>query len=168
MATPDAATSHTVLPPTDPGDRLAVVAHALDAMGKGRADDAGPPRPAAVLVGPDGDRIELPDELYEVLRHAARQLLGGRGVTISPHDQVLTTQEAADMLGVSRPTLVKLLEDGEIPYSQPGRHRRVKLADLAAYQERAKVRRRSLLREMTRDAEADGLYETGGGFVPTR
>ena len=59
-----------------------------------------------------------------------------RLITLVPRTQRLTTQEAADFLGVSRPTLVKLLEDGKIPYEQPGRHRRILFTDLLAYLER--------------------------------
>src|SRR5450755_3095236 len=58
-------------------------------------------------------------------------------ITVAPHQIVLSTSEAASLLGVSRPTLVRLLESGEIPFDKPGRHRRVRLADLLAYQQRA-------------------------------
>ncbi|PZA22567.1 hypothetical protein DMO24_04385 [Modestobacter versicolor] len=74
--------------------------------------------------------------MLEVLRLAATALAEGRPVTLSCHEPVLSTQEAADLLGVSRPTLVRLLDSGVIPYDQPRRHRRVQLADLLAYQER--------------------------------
>jgi excisionase family DNA binding protein len=67
----------------------------------------------------------------------------GLAITIAPHQMILSTSEAADILGVSRPTLVRLLEAGEIPFLQPVRHRRVRLADLLAYHARA---RRSLSR----------------------
>ena len=67
---------------------------------------------------------------------AAAALAEGRPVTLSCHEPVLSTQEAADLLGVSRPTLVRLLDQGVIPYAQPRRHRRVQLADLLAYQQR--------------------------------
>lgn len=132
--------------------------------------DHGPVPAPARLIGPDGDEIELPDELYAVLRDAVHTLLGGRGITIAPHTALLSTQAAADLLGISRPTLVKLLEDGEIPYERSGRrrHRRVRLAGLEAYRQRARHSRKKALRELTQDAEKDGLYETGTGFVATR
>src|SRR5262245_42357433 len=94
---------HTVLPPArnDPG--LADLATAL----RGRR---------AGLVGPDGTRLRLPDEVYLVLRNVVDALSQGLAITIAPHNTQLTTQEAADLLGISRPTLVRLLEDGEIPF----------------------------------------------------
>ncbi|MFD1046517.1 helix-turn-helix domain-containing protein [Kibdelosporangium lantanae] len=72
---------------------------------------------------------------------------------------MLTTSEAAQVLGVSRPTLVRLLEAGEIPFEQPNRHRRVRLVDLLAYQERAQRARGAGLDEMVRAGEEDGLYD---------
>ena len=128
------------------------------------------PAAHARLTGPDGEEIELPDELYEVIRAATHALLAGRGVSIAPLTALLTTQEAADRIGISRPTLVKLLEGGEIPFEQSGhrRHRRIRLADVEAYRERARQSRRKALRELTQDADNDGLYETGTGFVDTR
>jgi excisionase family DNA binding protein len=72
---------------------------------------------------------------------------------------VLTTGEAAQLLGVSRPTLVRLLASGEVPFEQLGRHRRVRLADLIAYQARARRARAASLDEMVRSSEDAGLYD---------
>jgi excisionase family DNA binding protein len=71
----------------------------------------------------------------------------------------LTTSQAAHILGISRPTLVRLLESGEIPYEQPARHRRVRLADILAYQQRARRARATALDEMVRISEEAGLYD---------
>jgi excisionase family DNA binding protein len=157
---------HQTLLPPEPGTAMArelAVAHAFFAAQRSST------RPAR-LVGPAGDSIDLPDGLYTVLRGAVDALLSGQGVTIAPTTALLSTQEAADLLGVSRPTLVKLLEDGEIPFEQSGRrrHRRVRLADVEAYRRRSRQSRRKALREITQDADEDGLYDTGSGFVATR
>jgi excisionase family DNA binding protein len=82
----------------------------------------------------------------------------GKVITLVPRTQRLTTQEAADFLGVSRPTLVKLLEEGKIPYDQPGRHRRLMFTDLLAYAERQRADGRAALGQMTEDASEAGLY----------
>ena len=63
------------------------------------------------------------------------------------------------MLGISRPTLVRLLERDEIPYEQPGRHRRVKLADVLAYRDRTHVAAVDRLDALTAEASSDGLYD---------
>ena len=65
----------------------------------------------------------------------------------------LTTQQAADYLGISRPHLIKLLEGGEIPYRKVGTHRRVYFRDLKAYRDNVKAKRRETLSELVRDAE---------------
>jgi excisionase family DNA binding protein len=64
------------------------------------------------------------------LVEAIRALAYGYAVTTAPQNTTLTTQLAADLLGVSRPTLTKLLDEGKIPHSRPDSHRRIKLADL--------------------------------------
>lgn len=108
------------------------------------------------LIGPDGIHLELPGEIFEVLREVVAALSQGLAITVAPHQTVLSTREAAQLIGVSRPTLVRLLESGEIPFGKPGRHRRVRLADLLAYQQRSRRRRATLLDEMVAGAEQAG------------
>jgi excisionase family DNA binding protein len=105
-------------------------------------------------------------QLRDVLAHATRVL--SKGQALEPLDAVLSTQEAADELGVSRPTLVKLLESGEITFTKPGRHRRVQLKDLRDYQQRVRQRRREQLDAMEREAAEDNAYTTINGFTETR
>ncbi len=116
----------------------------------------------------DGQSFPLTPELRDVLTHAAHALIEGQAVTLEPQRVVLSTQEAADLLGVSRPTLVKLLEAGAISYTQPGRHRRVKLADLLAYQQQIRHQRRNMLDAMNAEAAADDAYGRLGEFGETR
>jgi len=111
-----------------------------------------------LLLGPDGEQVPLPEEVYQVLAGVVEAMREGKVITLVPRTQRLTTQEAADFLGVSRPTLVKLLEDGKIPYEQPGRHRRILFTDLLAYTERQHADRRAALDRMTEDASQAGIY----------
>lgn len=121
-------------------------------------------RPA--LVGADGSRVELPDALHAVLKQVAEALSAGMGVTVAPQNARLTTQEAADFLGMSRPTVVRLLESGAIPMTKPGRHRYVELRHLLDYQESLRRERREALAQMAREAEEAGLYEATDGLPP--
>jgi excisionase family DNA binding protein len=77
-----------------------------------------------VLVSPAGERVELPVSVFEVLKEAVGFMSHGRGITVFPDDQVVTTQQAADVLGMSRPFLVKLLEHGAIAFHRVGNQRR--------------------------------------------
>ncbi|WP_354480233.1 helix-turn-helix domain-containing protein [Marisediminicola sp. UYEF4] len=72
----------------------------------------------------------------------------GLPVSIAPRSKTLTTQQAADLLGISRPTLVKLLDDGRIPFERVGTHRRVLLVDLMDYRERRRDEQYDALEEM--------------------
>ena len=112
----------------------------------------------ALLLGPDGEQVPLPEEVYQVLVEVVDAMREGKAITLVPRTQRLTTQEAADFLGISRPTLVKFLEDGKIPYDQPGRHRRILFTDLLSYQERQREDRRAALDRMTEDASEAGIY----------
>jgi excisionase family DNA binding protein len=111
-----------------------------------------------LLLGPDGEQVPLPEEVYRLVVEVVEAMREGKVITLVPRTQRLTTQEAADFLGVSRPTMVKLLEDGKIPYEQPGRHRRVLFTDLLAYTERQHAERRAALDRMTEEASEAGLY----------
>ncbi len=112
-----------------------------------------------LLVGEDGEQMPLPLEVNRVLQHAVEALRKGKAVHVAPQNLVLTTQEAADLLDVSRPTLVKLLDAGAIPFDQPNRHRRVRLDDVLEYRARRHAAQRAALDELTAEASALGLYE---------
>lgn len=154
MTTP--TLERTVLPPSESMGALAEV------FGTFGAD------PATTLTGPNGERLELPAEVFDVLRDIVAAMAAGQAITIAPVHQRLTTQEAADLLGVSRPTVVKLLESGAIPFEQPGRHRRVRLVDVLAYRSRAAAERRRALDRMVEIADEADLYELTAAPKRTR
>ena len=111
-----------------------------------------------------GNRREpLPPELRDLLAEVVQAMRRGQAVSFAPLGQQLTTQQAADLLGVSRPTLIKILESGRIPYEQPGRHRRLRLSDVLSYQEQRRAEQRDALRELARDAQEAGLYDESPG-----
>jgi excisionase family DNA binding protein len=112
-----------------------------------------------LLLGPDGEQVPLPAEVYRVLRQAVEVMRDGKATLVAPQGMLLTTQEAADFLGISRPTLVKLLEDGAIPFEKPNRHRRVRLQDLVDFRTRQRSDRRAALDQMTEEASELGLYD---------
>ncbi|WP_311519482.1 helix-turn-helix domain-containing protein [uncultured Actinomyces sp.] len=115
----------------------------------------------ALLLGPDGERLELPEQVYKSLIDVVNAMKNRQAIAIVPIDKKLTTQAAADFLGISRPTLIKQLESGEIPYEKlPGsRHRRILLTDLLKYEDDQRKMREEIFRQMVNDAEEDGLYD---------
>ena len=83
----------------------------------------------------------------------------GHSITILHYDHELTTQQAAELLGVSRPYFVSVLEAGKVAYHMVGTHRRVYMRDLLAYKERRDTLRHEHLRELRRVSESLGLYD---------
>lgn len=112
----------------------------------------------AVLTGPDGRAHDVPGPVHEVFLAVLAALGEGRAATVSIHGAELTTQQVADILGVSRPTVVRLLDSGEIPSTRPNRHRRVRLEDVVEYRARGVRDRRAALADMVKITEDLGLY----------
>jgi excisionase family DNA binding protein len=118
------------------------------------------------VVVPGKAPVRLPAGLLRVLSTAAQAFADGKDVVVGSQDTYLTTQEAADFLGVSRPTMVKLLEAGEVPFERPNSHRRVRLGDLASYEQAERLRRRAVLDEMA--DEFSDLSRQPESFTATR
>jgi len=111
------------------------------------------------LVGQDGQTILLSAALYEVLRQAALVLVQDEAVAIVPVHKLLTTNDAADILNISRPSLIQILERGELPYMMVGTHRRIRFGDLLSYKEARDARRRAALDRLVEQSEELGLYD---------
>ncbi len=105
------------------------------------------------------ESIVLPASSLALFNSILEAMAAGHGIMIYPQLAELTTVEAADMLNVSRPYLIKLLEAGDIPYHKVGRHRRIRLDDLMNYKERIDRDREAILDQMVREAEELGLYD---------
>lgn len=106
------------------------------------------------------ERIKIPRSALQLLADILKEMGKGRIVSVVPIATEMTTQAAAELLGCSRPHLVKLLEAGDIPYTKVGKHRRVMFEDVVAYKEKAKAEQKALLIEMMQDDEESGLYDT--------
>lgn len=111
------------------------------------------------LAGDKGEQVELPAPLYTSLMHILRLMQEGRPVAMVPEDEEVSTQGAADVLGVSRQHLVDLLEDGAIPFHKVGTHRRVKIHHLLAYRKNRETARRDALNRLSKDVDDAGLYD---------
>ncbi|BDI16152.1 hypothetical protein ANSO36C_19540 [Nostoc cf. commune SO-36] len=103
--------------------------------------------------------MTIPDSVSRVLRQVVQAMASGKTVTIVTHNPELTTQQAADFLNVSRPYLIKLLEQSELPYVMVGTHRRVKFEDLTKYKQQRDIKRRQLLDELIAESQELGFYE---------
>lgn len=119
----------------------------------------------STISGGSGKRLDVPRPLHELLLRALPEIEEGRKVTLVLEDREVTTQTAAEFLGVSRPFLVKLLEDGKIPYRKVGAHRRIAFKDLLSFAQHRRRTRKAALSELTRAAERAGVYDRAAEHV---
>ena len=144
----------TVLPPKEPLDELngLLTAASSDSI---------------AVSAPDGEHLALPREVFEALGEVVKAMADGQAVMIAPVRRLLTTQEAADLLGIGRQAFIKLLDSGEMPCERPGR-RRVRLVDVLEYRRRRSEQRRESLDRMVEIAESSGMYELTAAPISTR
>ncbi|MEJ7830564.1 MAG: excisionase family DNA-binding protein [Segetibacter sp.] len=101
----------------------------------------------------NGEFLQIPRKALTLLFEILSNMAQGKSITLIPSDTEVSTQQAADMLKVSRPHLVKLLEEGEIPFKKVGTHRRIELKDLITYERKFKENRNEKLDFLAKQAQ---------------
>jgi excisionase family DNA binding protein len=114
---------------------------------------------APALIGPDRKSIPLPESIHNILLQVLGYLRQGKGVSVIPVMQELTTQQAANLLGMSRPFLIELLNHGDIPFHKTGTHRRVYRKDVLDYQAKRDANRKHILAAIAKRAVVEGDYD---------
>ncbi|MBC7462491.1 MAG: helix-turn-helix domain-containing protein [Thermoleophilia bacterium] len=125
--------------------------HSAEARGGGMATTR--------LIGPDGAEVQLPASAFKALKLVAGWMAAGRTINLVPSGTMLTTQDVADMLGVSRTHVVNLLNAGAIPFEQPGVHRKIRIEDVMAYRRERAAHRAAGLSKIARLSE-----DSAGGY----
>ncbi len=106
------------------------------------------------------EKIRIPLNALKLLAKILEETSKGRLVSIVPIATEMTTQAAAELLGCSRPHLIKLLESGEIQFTKVGKHRRIRYEDIIKYKKELKARQKQLLIDMMKSDEELGLYDS--------
>ena len=118
-----------------------------------------PAAPRCELRGPKGEAIPLPASVFYLLKQVVDVMAQGDAITIVPVGRELTTQQAADLLNISRQYLVRLLEDRKIPFRRTGKHRRLKIEDVLAFKAKRDLDRKAVLDELAEMSQEFGGYE---------
>ena len=103
------------------------------------------------------ETVELPAAAVKLLAAILEEMAAGRAVAVAPREAELTTQQAADFLNVSRPFLIRLLDEKKIPFRRVGAHRRIRFEDVARYKESIDAERRKVLDALAAEAQELGL-----------
>lgn len=133
---------------------MKALAKALDAISHAKTKAR-----ACELVGPKGERIAIPESVFYVLVRVAEVLARGDSITVVPTEKAVTTQQGADLLNVSRQYLVRLLDEGRIPFSKTGKHRRVRMDDLLRFKAKRDDGRKKALDELSALSEGYDGYD---------
>lgn len=104
-----------------------------------------------------GETISVPASAFRLLVDILSEMSKGNAITVIPTKAELTTQQAADLLNVSRPFLVGLLEQGEIPFKKVGTHRRIEFSELLKFKEKRDEKRASILDKLASDAQEQNM-----------
>jgi excisionase family DNA binding protein len=115
---------------------------------------------AEIEIEETGEKIKLPVKALKLLGEILKAMSEGRPVSIVPIATEVTTQTAAELLGCSRPYLVKLLEEGKIEYTKVGKHRRIKYEDVIRYKQKMKEEQKKHLIDIMNADEELGLYDS--------
>ena len=120
------------------------------------------PRPLrCTFIGANpNETVELPVEVYRVLRQVVEAMRQGLAVTVAPQSLTMTTQQAADLLGISRPTLIRRLDEGLLPFERVGTHRKILLRDVLKYREERREQQYEALARMGDYSDDDDIQET--------
>jgi excisionase family DNA binding protein len=109
--------------------------------------------------GSDIARLEVPPATLRLLSQILALMARQQTFVLYPESSELTTKQAAEVLGVSRPFLIRVLEAGDIPFRKVGRHRRVLMKDVLAYKKTMQVKSRAALDELVKLSEEMGGYD---------
>lgn len=140
--------------PAEQHEEVVALFHLLDRLARDRGATV------CRVVGPGGESMPIPDTVLFALERVTELLGRGDAITVVPVGKALTTQQAADILNVSRQYLVRLLDERRIPCTKTGKHRRVLVTDLIAFKrERDRERRAALDKLTTLSEELAGYSE---------
>jgi excisionase family DNA binding protein len=131
------------------------LAHLLDGLRPRDGKTARTSEPVKIEIRLDGEKeiVALPSSALEFLNQILAQMAEGKAISILPHNHELTTMEAAEILNVSRPFLIGLLEKHQLPYRKVGTHRRVRLDDVMRFKQDIDEKRLNALRELSELSE---------------
>lgn len=153
MATQSQALASQTYLPDDDKQQVAEVYSFLEAHSAARGTAV---RPRYLLVGSEEhDQVEIPASIHSLLVQVVESLQAGRAVSVAPQSMTLTTQQAADLLGVSRPTVIRLIDSQQLQSEKIGNRRRLRLHDVLGYREKRRQDQYAALDRLASELDSD-------------